>query len=142
MALDTGILFNVPNLLGFARLFMIILMAVQVRKRPIMSFALCWGSGLIDMVDGRIARFLNETSKFGAFADHFVDRLTTQTQMYALASLFPRYAMLFMAVSYIELGRDLAVYKRDVFLMELNLVPSMVSSYSRLKSLEFYSFFF
>lgn len=126
MSIDTGVLFNVPNMLGFVRLFMIFLMIVHVRHRPILSFLLCWGSGLVDMIDGRIARFLNQTSKFGALADHFVDRLTTQTQMFALASFFPRYSMLFMAVSYIELGRDLAVYKRDAFLLELNLIPNSV----------------
>jgi len=134
---DTKLLLNIPNLLGFVRLFLIILMVIQIRKRPITSFFLCLSSGLVDMIDGRLARYLQQTTKFGAFSDLFIDRLTTQAQMFALASFFPRYSMIFMIVSIIEFSSDMAACKQASFDSEHN--PPMVRFYNHLYlNLRFY----
>lgn len=126
MSIDTTVLLNVPNLIGFVRLFMIAIMVFQIRKRSIAVFGLCLGSGLLDMIDGRLARYLQVVSKFGALVDLFVDRLTTQAQFFALASFFPAYSMLFMLVSTFEMIADLARTRRSLFLAELNLKPHYV----------------
>ena len=126
MTIDTAVMFNVPNLMGFMRVFMIFLMITQMRKRPIFSFLLCFGSGQLDMLDGRVARYYKVVSRFGGLIDHFIDRLTTQVQYFALAGFFPRYSMLFLIVSSIEMFSDLARAQRNLFFKELNITPKSV----------------
>ena len=41
------------------------------------ALALLWGAGALDMLDGQVARRLNQTSKLGAFLDLLGDRLLT-----------------------------------------------------------------
>lgn len=121
MVLDKNILFNIPNMLSLVRLVIIIVMCGHIRKRPIMTFFLCLASGLVDMIDGRIARYLDQASQFGALTDVFIDRLTSQAQFFALASFFPRYSMIFMTASTLEMSSDLFRCRRWLFLSELKI---------------------
>ena len=51
-----------------------------------MSFVLAISAGLLDVLDGPIARYYKETSKFGAAIDRSLDRLTT-TALYFYLTL-------------------------------------------------------
>ena len=63
-------LLYIPNILEYIRLY---LLYQGLYTKNIWLFLLNY---FIDFIDGPIARKLNQTSKFGCFLDHFIDRLT------------------------------------------------------------------
>ena len=63
-------LFYIPNILEYIRLY---LLYRGLITKDIIFFAFNY---LLDLVDGFVARKLNQTSDLGCFLDHFVDRLT------------------------------------------------------------------
>lgn len=72
--MNTKVLFYVPNIVNYFRLLLII-SSIYLHGDP---FLLVYTiSSSIDLIDGTIARSLNQTSKLGACLDMFTDRLTT-----------------------------------------------------------------
>ena len=61
--------FYIPNILEYLR---IILIYYGIIQKNFIFFILNY---ILDMLDGAIARYLNQTSYLGCFLDHFVDRL-------------------------------------------------------------------
>ena len=63
-------LFYLPNILEYIR---ILLLMYSIVYKNFLYFIINY---ILDIVDGPIARYLNQTSDLGCFLDHFVDRLT------------------------------------------------------------------
>ena len=68
--------FYIPNILEYLR---IILIYYGIIQKNFIFFILNY---ILDMLDGAIARYLNQTSYLGCFLDHFVDRLMILLQYY------------------------------------------------------------
>lgn len=61
------------TLLSF--LFGVLAGVAMAMDRPFAGIALLWISGLLDVVDGQLARLTNSSSKSGAFLDLILDRM-------------------------------------------------------------------
>jgi len=100
-------LWTIPNALSVLRLagvplFLWLLLGPQEDGWAIVVFIV---SGITDWLDGKIARWLNQMSKFGAMLDPLADRLYTLAAMIAFVvrDIVPLWVVLLL------IGRDLAV---------------------------------
>jgi phosphatidylglycerophosphate synthase len=55
------------------------------RVAPFVAFSLFWGAVATDLLDGRVARRLGQTSAFGGFLDHLTDATFVTVGAFALA---------------------------------------------------------
>ena len=72
-----SVIYYIPNIINYFRVIFLILMICYIRKKPFHSFVAMFISGMLDVLDGKLARYLNESSKFGAFLDFMFDKLTS-----------------------------------------------------------------
>ncbi len=100
-------IWTVPNALSVLRLagvplFLWLLLGPQEDGWAIVVFVV---SGITDWLDGKIARWLNQMSRFGAMLDPLADRLYTLAAMVALVlrDIIPLWVVV------IVIARDLAV---------------------------------
>ena len=63
-------IFYIPNIIEYIR---VVLLIYGIYYKSIVYFILNY---ILDIIDGPVARYLNQTSKLGCFLDHFIDRLT------------------------------------------------------------------
>lgn len=69
--------FNVPNMLSFFRILMIIPFVISFLKgNYVLSLLILCISGITDILDGIIARKTNQITKLGKFLDPVSDKLT------------------------------------------------------------------
>ena len=69
--------FNVPNMLSFFRILMIIPFVISFLKgNYVLSLLILCISGITDILDGIIARKTNQITKLGRFLDPVADKLT------------------------------------------------------------------
>ena len=78
---------NIPNALTLLRALGVplFLYLFLIADEPILSFVVIALGGVTDYLDGKIARYLNQTSDFGAKFDPAVDRLYIAAVIIALA---------------------------------------------------------
>jgi len=79
---------NIPNALTLLRALGVplFLYLVLIADEPILSFVVIALGGVTDYLDGKVARYLNQTSDFGAKFDPAVDRLYIAAVIIALAN--------------------------------------------------------
>ena len=79
---------NIPNALTLLRALGVplFLYLFLVADKPVASFVVIALGGVTDYLDGKVARYLNQTSEFGAKFDPAVDRLYIATVIIALAN--------------------------------------------------------
>ncbi len=75
-----NIIFNIPNSIGYFRLFLLFLCTLFYSENPWISFYLYVFSVSLDFIDGFIARKLNQCTKFGEWLDQMTDSFTTTLQ--------------------------------------------------------------
>ena len=124
----THVLFYIPNIVSYFRFFLLLLMLFNVRKRPFLSFIVCWMSGTIDGFDGALAGHYSQTSKFGYILDRGMDRLTTMAQMFTLTSIFPRHCIFFLLVGFVDLFKDFSCVVLNSFQFDFSLVTYLQRS--------------
>ncbi|MGH3871160.1 MAG: CDP-alcohol phosphatidyltransferase family protein [Pseudonocardiaceae bacterium] len=100
-------LLTVPNLLSLLRLagiplFLWLLLGPQYDLLAVLVLAL---SGITDWLDGKVARWLNQSSRVGALLDPAVDRLYTLSTLLAfgLRDILPWWVVVLL------IGRDLVL---------------------------------
>ncbi|XP_064331491.1 CDP-diacylglycerol--inositol 3-phosphatidyltransferase [Phalacrocorax carbo] len=95
MAGGENVFLFVPNLIGYARLALAAAAFYLMPREPGPAAA-CYGlSGLLDALDGHLARLLGQGSRLGAMLDMLTDRLSTMCLLVNLALLYPAAAPLF-----------------------------------------------
>jgi len=79
---------NIPNALTLLRALGVplFLYLFLIADEPILSFVVIAIGGVTDYLDGKVARYLNQTSDFGAKFDPAVDRLYIAAVIIALAN--------------------------------------------------------
>jgi CDP-diacylglycerol--inositol 3-phosphatidyltransferase len=87
---------------GYFRILMLALSCVFMPFRPYLTFALYSISGLLDAVDGHLARRLNQCSQFGQVLDMVIDRSATTCLMAFLLIQYPKWLTLFQLLISID----------------------------------------
>ena len=77
----------VPNLIGFARVALLVASLWYALGEPVVFLGLYTASFLLDAADGHAARLLGQTSQFGAVLDMVTDRLGTNALLLVLSHL-------------------------------------------------------
>ncbi len=90
-----SILLYWPNLVGYLRIVLLIAGLAIVLKAPLLGFFILLTSGLMDALDGFLARTLKQSSKFGAILDYALDRATVASFFVLLCIAYPTYWLLF-----------------------------------------------
>jgi len=94
----------VPNLIGYARIFLALLSFWFMPTNYSMA-AWCYIiSGLLDAVDGHAARLLGQSSKFGAMLDMLTDRCATMCLLTTLSTFYPSFMFLFQLSMIIDIS--------------------------------------
>jgi CDP-diacylglycerol--glycerol-3-phosphate 3-phosphatidyltransferase len=103
--------FNLPNVLTWFRIVVIPLIVLVFFlpvpwSRPVagLMFGL---AGITDLLDGYLARKLDQTSKFGAFLDPVADKLVVATALVLLVQADPDMALAVIAA--IIIGREITI---------------------------------
>jgi len=84
-----------PNIVGYARLTLLLFGLFIVWSHPILG-CICFIVNLVlDAVDGFLARLLNQVSAFGAILDYTTDRISFASYAFLLGSIYPQYTLVF-----------------------------------------------
>ena len=101
---------------GYSRIFLAIVSLHYMPIHPRTCTLLYSISCLLDAFDGYAARYLEQSTRFGAALDMITDRCTTACLLVFLASAFPRWMILFqgliildMASHYMHMNATLAM---------------------------------
>ena len=114
---------NIPNTLTLLRIALIPVLLVMfylpyswARAAAAAIFAL---AALTDLLDGWLARRLNQTSDFGAFLDPVADKLMVSCALVVLVQADPRIAVAVAAA--IIIGREIAVSALREYMAQLGV---------------------
>ncbi|MDF1820918.1 MAG: CDP-diacylglycerol--glycerol-3-phosphate 3-phosphatidyltransferase [Alcanivoracaceae bacterium] len=102
---------NLPNIMTLTRLaaipVLVLVFFLPFRWSDLCAAGLFLAAGITDMVDGYLARKLDQTSRFGAFLDPVADKLIVAT---ALVMLVQVHANLWLAVpAIVIISREITV---------------------------------
>lgn len=100
------VLLYVPNLIGYARIILLLLSLRTMLTDPYTTAGLYMLSALLDAFDGMAARKLNQCTKFGAMLDQLTDRVATSMLLMALSVLYPKYTIWFQ----LSMGLDIVAH--------------------------------
>ena len=103
----TTILLYAPNIVGYVRLALLVCGLSISMKHPFFA-AICFiGNLVLDAVDGFLARFLHQTSTFGAILDYTMDRISLTSYAILLAIMYPNYMLWFILSANLDLASHL-----------------------------------
>lgn len=107
----------VPNLIGYARVCLLVGAAVVAQHRPYVSMVCYMSSMMLDAFDGMAARALGQSSRFGAVLDMATDRVTTLVLTSLIgAVLLPQYLLAFTFLGVLDIfSHWVLMYKSLIF---------------------------
>lgn len=115
-----------PNLLSALRLGLIpIFVIVLMEQRPVAALVVFSVAGLTDLLDGFLARYLNQQSTLGAYLDPMADKLmmTIAFVILAIPNLHPGWT--------IPVWMTVFVIARDVLIVLIALILYLALGFSR-----------
>jgi len=95
--------FFIPNLIGYARVILLIAAFYVCFDSFIWFFIFYALSQLLDALDGHAARHFDQCTRFGAVLDQVTDRVSTACLLVVLAQFYPVYINWFLLSSGIDL---------------------------------------
>ena len=110
---------TVPNVLTIIRLLLIpVFIILFFRGHKIAALCVFCAASLTDMLDGYLARKLNQITDFGKLFDPLADKLMVVTAMVCqgIDGVFPRIAIIIVAV------KELVMVLGSVFMLSNNVV--------------------
>ncbi len=86
-----------PNHITIGGFVVGVISAVAVAiSQPIVALGLLWFSGLLDVLDGTVARLTSRSSKLGAFLDLVFDRLVEGAMIIGFFFFLPEHALSYL----------------------------------------------
>jgi cardiolipin synthase len=119
---------NIPNVLTLARIILtpFIVFAI-LEEQPVMALLLMGIAGLTDMLDGAIARYLDQRSTVGAFMDPLADKLMLISTIVTLYIIDQIPLFLFLAVVFRDIIIMVGAIAYEMVTHQLEMQPSMTS---------------
>jgi cardiolipin synthase len=125
--------FNIPNLLTWFRILMIpVFIAVfyvsgdtlSAHNKHLIGTLLFVAAAITDWLDGYLARYLNQTSAFGAFLDPVADKLMVTAALIVLVKL----GLVDDIIAFIIIGREIAISALREWMAQLGSSKSIAVS--------------
>ena len=125
--------FNIPILLTWSRIVMIPVFigifylsdsTLSLHHKHLLSALLFAFAAVTDWLDGYLARFLNQTSSFGAFLDPVADKLMVAAALIVLVNL----EYVGSLVAFIIIGREIAISALREWMAQLGSSKSIAVS--------------
>ena len=127
--------FNIPNMLSFIRIIIIIPFVLYFLNDDYLFAALMLVlSGVSDMFDGIIARKLNQITKLGKILDPVADKLTLTAVIICMGVKFPEIVPLVV----ILILKDISMLVAGSFLLKKGIEPASAKWYGKLSTVVFY----
>ncbi|WBW71837.1 CDP-diacylglycerol--inositol 3-phosphatidyltransferase Pis1 [Schizosaccharomyces osmophilus] len=101
---DPNVYLFAPNLIGFTRVFLVLISLCFMSWHPNYCTILYLFSSLLDAFDGWTARKLNQSTNFGAILDMVTDRCATSCLLCFLCAAYPKYAIIFQLLVSLDLA--------------------------------------
>ncbi|MBI4986829.1 MAG: CDP-diacylglycerol--glycerol-3-phosphate 3-phosphatidyltransferase [Rhodocyclales bacterium] len=127
-------LFNLPNQLTWARILMIPLVVgvfyvpshwLSYAERNVAATVFFTIAALTDLVDGWIARKLNQTSAFGAFLDPVADKLMVTAALAVLLQMDRVDAV----IAFVIIGREITISALREWMAKIGAAKSVAVSF-------------
>lgn len=126
---------NLPNILSFTRIIIIIPFVLYfLNDDYLLSAAMLALSGLSDMLDGVIARKLNQVTQLGKILDPVADKLTLTAVVICMGIKFPEIFILVVILSV----KDLSMLLAGSYLLKKGIEPPAAKWYGKLATVFFY----
>lgn len=93
----------VPNLIGYARIFSMLLSFAYALVNWKWSIIFYLAAFTGDLFDGMAARYFNQCSNFGGVLDMVTDRVSTAGLLMILVHLYPQYSFCFIGLMCIDI---------------------------------------
>ncbi len=134
---------TIPNLISFIRIILIPVFAVLFYKGyTVAAVTILALSGLSDLVDGKIARKLNQVSNLGKMLDPIADKLTVFAIAIILFLKFNQAANdtlnAFSWVFLLFIAKDIIMLGFGLFMILKGMHPSAAEIYGKLATVAFY----
>ena len=104
-------MYTLPNILTIIRIslipFFIVAFYLPLSWGPIIAAVLFALAAITDMLDGYLARKLNQTSKFGAFLDPVADKLMVAAALVVITQVYSAWWITIPAI--IMIGREIVI---------------------------------
>lgn len=127
--------FNIPNILSFIRIIIIIPFVLYFLNDNYLFAALMLIiSGLSDMFDGIIARKLNQVTRLGKILDPVADKLTLTAVIICMGIKFPEIVSLVIILTL----KDLSMLIAGSILLKKGIEPPAAKWYGKLSTAFFY----
>nr|CAH7748972.1 unnamed protein product [Callosobruchus chinensis] len=101
---EENIFVFVPNIIGYARIILLIIAFYFMPTNYIIATTCYVVSALLDAFDGHAARMFNQSTKFGGMLDQLTDRCGTMGLVAVLAHFYPKYMFLFLMSMSIDIA--------------------------------------
>lgn len=93
-----------PNIVGYLRIILAFVSFYLMSSDPWAASLCYFTSGMLDAVDGYLARTFNQASRFGAMVDQLTDRCTFMALLMALCKFYPSLTIFFQSVAIIDIS--------------------------------------
>uniref|UniRef100_T1J2Q7 CDP-diacylglycerol--inositol 3-phosphatidyltransferase n=1 Tax=Strigamia maritima TaxID=126957 RepID=T1J2Q7_STRMM len=93
--MDENIFVFVPNIIGYTRIILALISCYFMPTDYVTATSCYILSAFLDVFDGYAARWLNQSTKFGAMLDQLTDRCTTMCLLVVLSYFYPAYIFWF-----------------------------------------------
>jgi len=101
--------FFLPNILDYVRIVLLIFVVFIFPIDPWLGIGLYVVNSVLDMLDGTLARLLNQQSKLGALLDFSIDRAAITILLAGCIWINPHLFILFVAVMALDIASHFAV---------------------------------
>nr|ACO10419.1 CDP-diacylglycerol--inositol 3-phosphatidyltransferase [Caligus rogercresseyi] len=99
-----NVLLFIPNLIGYARILLLLLSMALMQSHYILC-AVCYGLSVgLDMLDGFAARKFHQSSRLGALLDMLTDRCGTLALVFTLGIFYPSFSFFLSLSSLIDIS--------------------------------------
>ncbi len=126
---------NIPNILSFTRIIIIIPFVLYfLNDDYLLAAAMLIISGISDMLDGVVARKLNQITSLGKILDPVADKLTLTAVVICMGIKFPEIFILVVVLCV----KDLSMLLAGSYLLKQGIEPPAAKWYGKLSTVVFY----
>lgn len=96
-----------PNIIDYIRVIAFIIGLNIAKQNPMLGVILFTIAGLLDAIDGAVARKFNQESNLGVIMDYAIDRIIVAGFYIGITTLYPAYWIVFFLLLSLDMGSHL-----------------------------------